>query len=814
MSSGLAVLPEASGELPVRAAARREKVTIMSRIVRSSLWFPLFLLAVISLTAIVRTEPEPPATGPGPGAAGTFGKRRAMVFGIDGCRSDALKLAVENGSAPNIAALITDGAVTWNAYAGGKPGTPTQQTTNSGPGWSSVLTGVWRDKHGVNDNSFTGRNFTQYPHFFRRLHDDHPGSDLASLVSWPEINNYIAEDSGGAAICACHTYTSGSYDQRDAQLVARTVELVENGNPDVIFCYQGNVDIMGHTHGFHPTVPQYMASIAAADQRIGQVLAAIRARPQYAGEDWLFIVTTDHGGKGTGHGGQSEEERIIPFIASGGNVPKGLITREIIGHVAVPATVYRHLGLGIPASWGWESDAFRIGAELRASTGARSVFLSWSLPAPGIEGLAGFELRRNGELIATPALTERNFADTAPGPPGQALEYVLTLAGSSETPLTALATAPGETAAGTPPEVHLRFDGTLTDASGRGNHATAEGAATYVTGRQGQALLLDGARSARIGTAAAGAPADLRFGADTDFTLSFWFKANSPWTGDPGIVSNKNWATGANQGWIVAGESNGNNWQWNLKGSAQSRKDFDPSNANVAGDGWRLVTITHDRDGDAIFYHDGAEIGRVSIAGAGNVDTSLPVRIGRDGNNAYPWNQGSFIDELKIWRRVLSPSEVAAEAGDSDPAALFARWIAGQADLHAHGGGDLAPQDDPDGDGANNLLEYAAGTSPFRSGERPALRIEKLGHGLRVRFPQRDGGSGVHGLDDAYVAGGLRYVLETSDSLGGWQPVKGSAIQRDEASLAGTAESGTHEVTVDLPETGLRRFVRLRVELP
>jgi hypothetical protein len=39
----------------------------------------------------------------------------------------------------------------------------------AGPGWSSFLTGVWADKHGVNDNTFRGQNYDEYPHFFVHL---------------------------------------------------------------------------------------------------------------------------------------------------------------------------------------------------------------------------------------------------------------------------------------------------------------------------------------------------------------------------------------------------------------------------------------------------------------------------------------------------------------------------------------------------------------------------------------------------------------------------------------------------------------------
>ncbi|MCW1925746.1 alkaline phosphatase family protein [Luteolibacter arcticus] len=741
---------------------------------------------------------------PGPGAAGTFGPRRAMVIGIDGVRADALKKLVETGGAPHMKSLIDGGSVTWNAYAGGNLGSPGQQPTSSGPGWSSILTGTWSDKHGVTSNTFAGRNYTTYPHFFSRIRGTHPAASLSSLVVWSPIDDYIVQESTGSAD---FRVKSGN----DILLTSSTVARLGSADPDVVFVHFDEVDHVGHASGYGPNLTPYLNAISTVDSQIGQMIAAIQARPQFAAEDWLYVITTDHGGLGTSHGGQSADERNIFIIASGGTVPSGSISRELIGHTAIPATVMRHLGLGIPASWGWESDAFQIGADLKASTGAGSVFLSWQLPPDGIAGLTGFELKRNGVTIATPALADRHFTDVPTGAPGSAVSYSIVLTGSNEAPLDVSAITPGSVPAGAAPEVHLTFDGNLNDSSGRNNHATAEGTANFTTGKSGQALSLDGTNSARIGTVAAGAPADLRFGADTDFTISFWFKANTPWTSDPGIISNKNWDSGANQGWIIAGENNGNDWQWNLKGSALTRKDFDPSNANIAGATWRLVTVVHDRDGDAIFYHDATEIGRVSIAGAGNVDTALPVRIGRDGNNGYAWAQGAFIDELKVWRRALSPAEVATEAQGNNPTGAFTAWMADQASLYAYAGTATAATDDADGDGSNNLLEYSAGTSPFRPSETPRLEVEKITSGLRVRFAQRDGGSGIHGTDLAYRAGGLRYILDRSSDLAGdWLPVQGSAVQADNESMPGV--TGVHQIAVDVAATSEHEFCRLKVE--
>ncbi len=76
--------------------------------------------------------------------------KHVLIIGIDG----ALVSAVQSADTPNLDSLITNGAYTWHAYGGGILNTDTQQATSSGPAWSSILTGVWVNKHGVVDNNF------------------------------------------------------------------------------------------------------------------------------------------------------------------------------------------------------------------------------------------------------------------------------------------------------------------------------------------------------------------------------------------------------------------------------------------------------------------------------------------------------------------------------------------------------------------------------------------------------------------------------------------------------------------------------------
>ena len=266
--------------------------------------------------------------------------KKVLILGIDGCRPDALKAA----KAPNLHGLIRDGAFSVKAQTG--------DMTISGPGWSSMLTGVWRDKHGVRDNKFEGSNYKDYPHFFRRLKQVRPEAVTVSIVHWAPINDRILVDADHA-----RKYP------RDVQVAAEAVRVLSSMNPDAVFLHFDEVDGAGHKHGFHPNVPRYMQAIEQVDAHIGSVLKALRARRNYAREDWLILVSTDHGGSGKGHGKNIPEHRTIFLIVSGPSAARGTI-EPAPGVVDVAATALTHLGVMLDR--GWRLDGRAVG--LRAET--------------------------------------------------------------------------------------------------------------------------------------------------------------------------------------------------------------------------------------------------------------------------------------------------------------------------------------------------------------------------------------------------------------------------------------------------------------
>lgn len=261
--------------------------------------------------------PPPPFEVPEEGPEG-ISDRKVLTIGLDGVNySD---LMAEYTATPNLDSLIEQGVIRSSQYY-----SPPVAATSSGPGWSSIATGAWPDKHNVVDNGFGQANYGQYPDFLTRLEQVNENYSTFSITDWGPLglpgtaNSPVFSD----AIDVNLGFEAGNYGGYAAadQLSADTAATYpsEEG-PDAAFVYFGYPDIAGHNFGAGPDVPQYLAAIEQADAQVGQLLEAIQTRPDT--EDWLVMVTTDHGHRvpGGGHGGNSLLERTTFVIAAGGDV--------------------------------------------------------------------------------------------------------------------------------------------------------------------------------------------------------------------------------------------------------------------------------------------------------------------------------------------------------------------------------------------------------------------------------------------------------------------------------------------------------------
>jgi predicted AlkP superfamily pyrophosphatase or phosphodiesterase len=273
---------------------------------------------------------------PSPSYAQDTPAKKVLIIGIDGCRPDALLAA----KATNLHKLIKSGAFSDKAQTG--------DMTASGSGWGSLLTGVWREKHGVRGNDFKGSNFGEFPDVLTRIKKARESSFAASIVHWAPIQQQIVKQAD----------VSVAY-KTDPEVTEAAVKLLRDKNPDLLFVHLDDVDGAGHKHGFDPKQPRYLEAIEKADAQVGEILDALKKRPSYGQEDWLIVVSTDHGGSGKGHGQNIPEHRTIFVIVSGSAAARGTIDPPP-GIVDIVPTALHHLGIPIEAKWRLDGKAIGL----------------------------------------------------------------------------------------------------------------------------------------------------------------------------------------------------------------------------------------------------------------------------------------------------------------------------------------------------------------------------------------------------------------------------------------------------------------------
>jgi hypothetical protein len=202
--------------------------------------------------------------------------------------------------------------------------------------------------------------------------------------------------------------------------------------------------------------------------------------------------------------------------------------------------------------------------------------------------------------------------------------------------------------------LHLKFDGDLSDASGRGNAGTAVGDISYVSdGKVGKALHYstdsdnDSYNYVDLGT-----PSDLAFGSG-NFSVGFWIRLPSgSLPGDLPFFANSE-GSYSNPGLTIAPSYNRGGWSWGIGSLGIYGDDKSINNGN-----WHHLLYCFDRSSVAVTYLDGVAVDtRPDLAG-GSINTGNNFSIGQDATGTYSENGEADIDDFGVWNRALTDDEV------------------------------------------------------------------------------------------------------------------------------------------------------------
>jgi hypothetical protein len=248
-------------------------------------------------------------------------EKKAIVIGYDGCRADTFSL-LDNSKPSGIRLVYDEGGKAAFSYCGGVnyPEKNTQDTSTA-PGWCTMLTGVWADGHGIYKNYVP--KTVEPKTLLLSLVEDGTVDSSAFYVSWKghftkEKATYINEKDYIEQNKLNSVFLCAENDEGTAQNVLNDINKPDCS--DFIFLTLEYTDHSGHATGFSLSNPKYVNGFYDADKTGADFVNAIKSRPTYSTEDWLIIITTDHGGIGRNHGGSSIEERIT-FIVSNKEIP-------------------------------------------------------------------------------------------------------------------------------------------------------------------------------------------------------------------------------------------------------------------------------------------------------------------------------------------------------------------------------------------------------------------------------------------------------------------------------------------------------------
>ena len=227
--------------------------------------------------------------------------KHVLLVGLDGTRGDAFKIAVKKISTDDknyhfINEMIKGGKQDYLIYAGGNSDRPeTKQTTMSGPGWATILTGVWADKHGINSNTDIEKNYHKdIPTVFNDIKDAIPKAYTVSLAERKDISTFANFKFNNHNDAACLV------DDKDDVTTKAIEELKHNPTPTFMFLQYDAIDQEGQATGYDPEIKAYMDAIKTVLGNANRVLEEVQ-KLRDSGQQWLVIFVSNHGGERKGH---------------------------------------------------------------------------------------------------------------------------------------------------------------------------------------------------------------------------------------------------------------------------------------------------------------------------------------------------------------------------------------------------------------------------------------------------------------------------------------------------------------------------------
>ena len=293
--------------------------------------------------------------------------KHVVLIGIDGLSSEGLQYS----NTPILNKLISQGVISLKTR-GAMPSV-------SAPNWASILSGAGPEQHGVTSNNWSLSNHGieptakdedgYFPSIFTLIRKQMPNAITAMFYDWGWLGTFVNKK----------YINKEQLVQGNVMITSIALNYLKKEKPLYTFIYYGYPDEVGHSKGFG--TPTYFQAVADIDTEIGKIIDGIK--DMGLAQSTTILITSDHGGIGFGHGGESMIELEVPWIICGPGIKKNTILETPNDLTNTSPTIARLLGLKIPAEWIGKSVNEVLGTKAAASKSTQYTAKPWSSLAEG-----------------------------------------------------------------------------------------------------------------------------------------------------------------------------------------------------------------------------------------------------------------------------------------------------------------------------------------------------------------------------------------------------------------------------------------------
>lgn len=265
------------------------------------------------------------------------GVDHVVMVGFDGLAGNT----VEAAEMPTLKALMDQGA--WTLQA--RSILPSSSACN----WATMYMGVGPEMHGYNTWGSRKPDFPSvalgpngiFPTFMTVLREQFPEMNICSLYEWATQGDLI----DNKAVTYHKHIPMGESRSRD--ITDAYIAYLKEHKPEFSMCIYDSPDAEGHGHGWGSE--PYMNRLKELDAFLNEIVEATKAAGMY--ERTVFMVVSDHGGIGKGHGSTSMDEMEAPLVFFGPGIKKGYKIEVPVMRYDTAPTITRIFGVTAPDVW-------------------------------------------------------------------------------------------------------------------------------------------------------------------------------------------------------------------------------------------------------------------------------------------------------------------------------------------------------------------------------------------------------------------------------------------------------------------------------